>query len=349
MQKVVLIGCGNITNLRHLPALQSLKKKCEVLGVIGIDPIRTNLTAKKAKTSNIFIGDILQEDPPNWLRHADLVVIGTPPMTHVRILDRVLSTNKTCRVLVEKPFSLGSTESPMVQKVSNQSHRISVMHNFQFSNGMKKVTKWIEGGRLGSIKSINGIQFSTNSRRLPVWYEELPLGLFWDESAHFIYLVRKLVGEVDLYDAHALCADTATPQVLTIGMRSTSGVPINITMNFYTSISEWGLVVSGTRGVASYDFFRDIASFVPNDGKHLPIDILRTSVQSIVSHIVGFAKSGLMFITGRLHYGVDHVMDLVLSQRTSHPDYKLIDFHAALTCVAVMQEVQTRVSAKRDS
>ena len=45
--------------------------------------------------------------------------------------------------------------------------------------------KLLKSGELGKIESILELQLTNRNRRLPSWYDELPLGLYYDEAAHF--------------------------------------------------------------------------------------------------------------------------------------------------------------------
>ena len=54
------------------------------------------------------------------------------------------------------------------------------MHNFQFANGATRLHRLMREGALGDIASFFLMQFTSRNRRLPSWYKDLPLGLFFD-------------------------------------------------------------------------------------------------------------------------------------------------------------------------
>ena len=68
------------------------------------------------------------------------------------------------------------------------------------------------GGSDG-FRGVRAIQLGNPERRLPEWFEQLPLGLFYDESPHLLYLLRSVVGRMTL--AKAVTAESqsghATP------------------------------------------------------------------------------------------------------------------------------------------
>jgi predicted dehydrogenase len=154
------------------------------------------------------------------------------------------------------------------------------------------------------------MQLSNPRRRLPAWYEDLPLGLFYDESPHFFYLLRGLAGK-DLafrsVDVIRSKDGASTPSKIT-ALLDAHGTPVQIDMNFQAPLSEWHVGVLGTKRAAFVDLFRDILVVVPNDGQHLGRDILRTSAAAGLSHLVGTVRSGILLATGRLAYGNDEVV-----------------------------------------
>jgi hypothetical protein len=109
-------------------------------------------------------------------------------------------------------------------------------------------------------------------------------------------------------------------------------------MNFNASISEWGLVISGTKGTILYDIFREIPIWVPHDGQHLPLNILRTSSSFIVGHLKGFFKNGIKYIFGRLHYGVNVVVRRVITSDSSSTALQPISLSSGLRMVTLMDE-----------
>jgi len=173
---------------------------------------------------------------------------------------------------------------------------VLVMHNFQFASGFLKARRWIDQGAIGEIRSVQAYQWSTKARRLPAWYRELPLGLFWDEAAHFLYLTEALVGEMHVDGASAVQGrDPAdpTPNVLTALLLSTAGVPVEIAMHFDAGISEWG--VRGQRQCrkpSSMTCSETSQSVCPTTASTSGRQVLTTSMTSTLQHWIGVAANG---------------------------------------------------------
>jgi scyllo-inositol 2-dehydrogenase (NADP+) len=313
---VTLVGCGNITATRHIPALRRLGS-VEVIGVVGTFEEGVEGAAQAVRAfapaagPRKLVADLTREDLPGWLAQSDLIVVGTPPSTHAAIALRLAEAAPSSVLLVEKPLVVTLEDRAGMATLAERSPAAMVMHNFQFAPGFRRASSWIASGSIGELRSIQAYQWSTKARRLPVWYRELPLGLFWDEAAHFLYLTAALAGKLHVESSAAFPgSDQAdpTPSVLTAMLLSESGLPVEIAMHFDAGISEWGVIASGSAGTVIYDLFRDIAIRLPYDGLHLGKQVLRTSLFGTTQHWGGMLTNGLRRVSGNLHYGIDQVL-----------------------------------------
>jgi scyllo-inositol 2-dehydrogenase (NADP+) len=244
-----------------------------------------------------------------WLDQIDAVTIGAPPQSHYSLARSYLESGK--HVLVEKPLAMTVTEAEELATLANDRNLVlAVVHNFQFARSVRRVKSLIADGSLGEITSVWAVQLSNPKRRLPTWYEQLPMGLFYDESPHVFYLVRAITRRELEFQSISVVrnkAGTETPAKVT-AVLDASGIPVQIDMNFIAPLSEWHIGVMGTKRASFVDVFRDILVAIPNDGAHQGRDILRTSAAASWSHLVGTAQSGLLLIAGRLSYGNDEVI-----------------------------------------
>ena len=245
-----------------------------------------------------------------WISEVDAVVIGTPPATHHAIGLQAISLGKD--VLTEKPFAMTTAEGDELVRAANESGKmLAVVHNFQFSRSFLRLRADLESGRLGSPRAYEAHQWSSAGRRLPVWYGELPGGLFFDESPHLIYLLRALAGrELRFSAAHAALsrAGARTPELLTAFFETASGVPARMTLNFAAPLSEWYVAVLGSRAVGIADIFRNVYLRLPGDGLHETAGVLRTSLAATARHWLGQVRPGIEFALGRAMYGNVEVM-----------------------------------------
>jgi predicted dehydrogenase len=277
----------------------------EVVALVDRRADRARAEAERLGVPTGIVGRVVDDVPVAF----DVVTCGTAPFTHFEVVMSALDAGK--HVITEKPFTM-TVEEGEVLAASARANRLqlAVVHNFQFARSITEVDAWIGRGRLGSIRSIWAMQLSNPRRRLPAWYDELPLGLFYDESPHLLYLIRHFAGAELELDAVSVAPSTISATANTpaqIVAQYGAPLPIALTMNFEAPVSEWHVGVLGERGAAVIDVFRDIAAFVPNDGLHQTGTVLRTSLSASFSHWLGYLRSGPRHLRGRLLYGNDEV------------------------------------------
>jgi predicted dehydrogenase len=303
---VAALGLGWVTTHRHIPSLLR-HPGVRLAGVVDHHAERVEPVARRLGIGRSAVAGGPEAVP--WLDEVDAVTIGTPPATHARLAADFLRAGK--HVLLEKPFAMSTGEADDLAACARRSGRVlAVVHNFQFSRSMRRLLGLLADGSLGEVSSIRAAQLSNPARRLPVWYEELPLGLFTDESPHLLYLVRCVAAsEPVLEHVHVLPSreGRATPHQVELTMRA-GQLPIGVTMDFESPVSEWHLAVVGTRRLAVVDLFRDVLMVVGNDGLHRGREILGTSWSALRTHLTGVLASGALLVRGRLSYGNDEVI-----------------------------------------
>lgn len=296
---VVCVGAGWVTGERHLPALAS-DRRVRVLGIVDSDRDRARATAERVGAP--FSGTSLAED---WVGRADAVTVGTPPLSHAQVVGEALERGLHC--LCEKPLALpASAASELAATARERELVLAVVHNFQFARSAARLFLLLESGELGRIRTVRGIQLSNPKRRLPTWYRDLPGGLFADESPHLLYLLRRVLGRLDVREADGrLDGDELLNVEVSFDHES---IWATLSMDFCASVSEWHLVLVGDRATATLDVFRDILLLAPNDGGHRGREILRTSAALVGGHLAGTVSSGVRLVSGRLRYGNDEVV-----------------------------------------
>ena len=337
--KIVFIGCGNITNLRHIPSVKRVFRKLDFsVGLIGVSRNAVERASKHFSEADEFVGDITIEYPPDWLKDADLIIIGTPPSNHLQMIRTVLSTSPNAKILCEKPLCVHQDE---LQKfIREQSEglnlsRLFVMHNFQFSDAFKQAKSLVKSNRFGKVVTFQGHQLSSPKRGLPDWYEELPMGLFWDECAHFFYLAKLFCEDFSILESsqYVKCG-TSTPVQLNVSALSKTDIPITFSMNFSSPISEWGCAIVCERGILYIDMFRDILIVVDTDNEHKMIDVLKSTSQFLIQFSKGFFTSGLKYVSRKKFFGVDEAVRIVLE--SDIVDSNCIDFEEGVSVIEKM-------------
>lgn len=96
-------------------------------------------------------------------------------------------------------------------------------------------------------------------------------------------------------------------------------LPLRLTMNFESALSEWHIAVLGSKRIGIVDLFRDILVTLPNDGPHRARQILLSSLSAGTTHIFGFLKSGVALLGGKLYYGTDKIWERFLAAIEGQP------------------------------
>jgi len=304
--RIAVVGLGWVALARHIPALLR-SDAFELVGVIDRHPGLAARIAKRFALAHAAQTDDLAT--VDWLGSCEALTIAAPPMAHAKLA--LAALKRGLHVLTEKPFAMDEAEGSAMAEAASQAHKIiAVVHNFQFSRAAKRLEQDLATGKLGTLRRIAATQLGNPARRLPTWYERLPMGLFYDESPHFFYLLRKLAGpSLKLEHAYAVPSSQGlnTPALIQLAYLNETGLPISMTCDFESAVSEWHIMVTGTQGLAILDIFRDIYIRLPNDGAHGAWQILRTSLAACLQHLYHYIPNGLALARGRLDYGNDEL------------------------------------------
>lgn len=341
--KVCIIGAGNISNTRHIPALKKLKN-VKIIGVISDSQDKINRTCKNQGIKN----GLLVNDPKNdidkvkkckWFDEADAVLIGTPPRQHYPLVKLALELNKD--VLVEKPMTMDEKEAQELIDLAKKKKRIfNVVHNFQYTSGMNKLNDIINTKKYGEIKSITEVQFSNTSRRLPSWYQDLPLGLFYDEAAHFTYLIQNHGGKVKVFDANATYVNKEGNTPETLSVTALAGkIPVHMYLNFNSPVCEWYYIVNFENRILLYDLFKDILISLKSDNEHYAKDIFKNDLSRSWQYWRGFLKNGFKMISGNLLYGHETVIKNFIDAVITRKEDKKLSAEAGKETVKTMIEI----------
>jgi scyllo-inositol 2-dehydrogenase (NADP+) len=303
---VACFGAGWVTTHRHIPTMRR-HGGFEVAAIVDRRPERSQEAAEKLGIPRHAGAESVGE--LDFAEEIDAITCGTAPFAHHRVIGSALAAGK--HVLTEKPFTMTVEEGEeLVSLAREQGKVLAVVHNFQFARSVERLRRWMDGGKIGRVRAVWAIQLSNPARRLPPWFDELPFGLFYDESPHLIYMARALAGG-DLDPVSVTVHPSTrglenTPAQIDAQMRS-GEVPVSIQMNFEAPVSEWHVAAIGDRGIGTVDLFRDIAVYTPNDGDHKALEVLRSSASSSWHHWRGYLGSGLKHVRGTLRYGNDEV------------------------------------------
>lgn len=305
--RIAAVGLGWVTLHRHLPTMRR-ESAIEVIGVVDRQPGRAAALARGLGISRHHAGARLADIP--WLDAVEAFTIGTTPHSHAGLIREALELGR--RVLTEKPFVMRPEEGEELVRLARAKQRtLAIVHNFQFARSTRRLLDDIHAGRYGRIRFVMAQQLGNPLRRLPAWHEDLPFGLYYDESPHIFYLLRALAPQ-------PLCFLCAEVQTSTLGANTPAWVsahyaageahiPVKLNMAFESPVSEWHILVGGEKCLGDVDVFRDIYVRMPNDGLHTGRTVLRTSLAATWQHWAQHFTNGPRHLAGTLLYGNEEV------------------------------------------
>lgn len=304
--RIASVGLGWVCLHRHLPVMEG-GRDFEVIGVVDRSPGRARDVMTQRGYQHFADTDVLSTI--GWLNDVDAITVATAPMSHYSVIRQALELGK--HVLTEKPFTMNIAEGEeLVQLAKSRGLCLAIVHNFQFARSTKKLFREIRGGKIGAIRSVNAIQVGNPQRRLPNWYDSLPLGLMYDESPHLLYLMRAVAGELRLLRSlvHKSTAGLNTPARIDAFFESPRvNGPVTLSCNFESPLSEWYLMVFGEQKLGIVDVFRDIYVSLPNDHSHGTAEVFRTTLYASGQHFWQHVVNGIPHLRGRLFYGNEEV------------------------------------------
>ena len=343
--KIGLIGLGWVGLNRHVPAIMR-SGLFDLVGIADRNEMLARDWARKLKVPHWCAADSMAGI--SWLDQVQAIDVATAPSGHFALVRGALLAGK--HVITEKPFTLSTPEGRELLDVAKAADkRLAIVHNFQFASSARKAAAAIESGRIGEIKSIVASQWGNPSRRLPSWYDTLPGGLFFDESPHLLYLVRRFApGPLELIAVDSCPSTTgkATPASVDISYRSLGAngrIPVTVSCRFEAPLSEWYVAILGTKAAAIVDVFRDIYIELPNDGDHATRDVVRTSLLATWKHWVAHLVNGPLHLSGRLLYGNDEVFSRFAGAIQSGIDPQAIAGQDAFDVLSMQLDVISRL------
>jgi len=200
--RTAVIGGGVVSRL-HLSALEE-SPLVDLVGICDIDAERARELAKEYGIRAYF-------DAETMLTEADLdwVHVCTPVQTHRDLC--VMALEAGVPALVEKPATVSVDEIDDIREAAERTGvPVSVVHNHQFSIGVKEARERIADGELGELRGLDMI--STGDPRPDVsqrgsWAFELVGGEFEEGIPHQIYVALGVGGYP--IDREAVKATTA--------------------------------------------------------------------------------------------------------------------------------------------
>ncbi len=190
--RLAIIGCGAVTKLCHLPAVE-LTKDIEIVALVDKDITRVKSLSEKYNINNYFTD--IHQLPEN----IDGIINALPNHLHAPVSIEFLK--RGISVLTEKPMALSLNEAESMVKAAEENDAIlQVGFMYRFCNGARVVKHFIDKGLLGKLQN-----FSLESGFIYDWpissgfilnKEQAGGGELMDIGSHMLDLLLWWIGDV---------------------------------------------------------------------------------------------------------------------------------------------------------
>jgi len=335
-----LVGCGNVTENRHLPALKQVSG-IEVVAVADTDKGQLNTVADRFHIKKRFARLSALLDDPN----IDAVGVITPVQFHAEMALAVMDAGK--HLFLEKPLALRIDQADqLVEKAEQTRCQVMLGFNLRWHPFVRQAKEIIKSGSLGPIEMVLSVS-TTGTRfnpKAPVWMDkrESGGGVLFEYSGHFFDLWRFLFDE-DVEQVFAVSRSDEWDDVsATVNARMTNGIPVTSAFSEATTTNK-EIQIYGQAGSLSMSLYRfDGMKFIP---KSNPPGGLAGRLQEIMQTIGRIPSALSNRRRGGIHNSAfaaewEHFADCI--QRDIQPECSLEDGKKALQAtLAAMQSAGT--------
>jgi predicted dehydrogenase len=188
-----IVGCGRITQTRHLPALSRLPQ-ARVLALSDVDSECLERVAHQYGIPRRYskLEEMLRDDD------IEAIAVCTPVAFHVPLGLAVLEADK--HLFVEKPLALDPSESLKLLKKGEASRKVAMVgFNLRWHRLVRQAKTLLHSGTLGELKMISTtlISATRNNQEAPSWRSkrESGGGVLIEQAVHHFDLWRFLLQE----------------------------------------------------------------------------------------------------------------------------------------------------------
>lgn len=139
--KFLVLGCGSIGS-RHIENIQKINSKND------IDVFDPQVKLRKKISKKFHINEL--SDMPKKKSDYDLVLICTPPSSHISLATELLKNNYN--IFIEKPLSSNFNGIKKFRNLLKRKQTLAfVGYNLRFNDGLKIIKKYVSDKKIGKI------------------------------------------------------------------------------------------------------------------------------------------------------------------------------------------------------
>jgi len=199
---IVIVGTGDVANIIHMPVWKKIKE-ANVVGVYDINKERAEKVARnwKIPRAHTDFTELLENE------EGAIIDICTPPSTHAALSVEAMKTGHS--VILEKPMAMSWEECKKImdeyQKMKGKV-RLCIVHNFLFEPPLLDIKSIITKKQLDILNVDLRMLHTPNDYMISDrthWVHSLPGGRFGENLIHPIYILRNLMGKLNVRDVYA--------------------------------------------------------------------------------------------------------------------------------------------------
>lgn len=260
--KLGVVGCGNVTVERHIPAVNRL----EGARVVAVaDPVDTRVAAAREVAELLDSQAFSSFSAMADACELDYVLVAVPPSVRRAIVEDAFE--RGLDVLSEKPLATRPADAAqMIERAQSLGRKFGMVHNYLFFPEYRLVRDLVDQGEVGELRHIAtnflGVpDASGNDDFRPRWrhdVEEAGGGVLMD-MIHVFYLAEYLMGD-PIAGVSAVVDNLGLPdeQVEDFVLAHLYFPESYASVNLSWSQGPGGLEVTGSRGriLAFYEDFK---------------------------------------------------------------------------------------------
>lgn len=191
--RTALVGYGLSGRVFHAPFIQA-DTEFDLVAIVTASPSRqSSAHADHPEARIVSTYRELWETTPDL----DLVILSTPPDTHVDYAERALSARAS--VVIDKPFVPSRTDALSLVTASVAAGRpVMVFHNRRWDGDFLTIRRLIESGELGEVFAFESNFEHWAPEATSGWKDQLPVaqagGVAYDLGSHLVDQALVLFG-----------------------------------------------------------------------------------------------------------------------------------------------------------
>jgi predicted dehydrogenase len=222
--RVGLVGFGLAGRVFHAPLLTA-DPHFEVVAIVTSDAGRQAEARSRHPKAEVLPAT---DDLLNRADELDLVVIASPPMTHVPLATASLDAGLA--VVVDKPLCASESEAAaLIAHASRSGPLLTVFQNRRWDSDFLTLRRVIESGALGEIRQFESRfeRWKPKADGSKPWRVQSPQqagGIVYDLGSHLVDQAIELLGPVEGVHAElASYAGTSAPDDALVSLRHIGG------------------------------------------------------------------------------------------------------------------------------